>query len=288
MSPAKAGPRWTPARSVRRGALVEDRAESPQHSLLVGPGGRGSAGGQVELAPVDVDVRLQPGQPELRRHTAHDRAERVESLADSGWSPLCEQRLDAAELHEGGRDLPVLRLAGLEPQVGAKRDRDERLELEDRGRSAVVLDDRRGRGVRLAVEREQRRSAPLAGEPIGTDRSSGRGADENLARAGLVLEPDRGGRRGPRDDQLAVARLDQEEVTGPRVDAGGHPEVHLADGAHRLPRALDEPLHLRGRAAGSLGVRVAGEENQERVSPELEGVAPVDGSRSRSGLRRRR
>ena len=120
------------------------------------------------MPAVDVDVRLEPGQPELRRHTAHDRTERVESLADPGRPLLCEQRLDAGELHEGGRDLPVLRLAGLEPQGGAKRDRDERLEISDSGRSVGVVDDRRGRGVRLAVEREQRRSAPLAGEPFGT------------------------------------------------------------------------------------------------------------------------
>ena len=36
---------------------------------------------------------------------------------------------------------------------------------------------------------------------------------------------------------------------------------------------LDEPLHLRGRAAGSLGVRVAGEENQQSVAAKLEDVA---------------
>ena len=62
-------------------------------------------------------------------------------------------------------------------------------------------------------------------------------------------------------------------MTGSRVDPGLHPELDLADGAHRLARVLDEPLHLRGRAAGSLGVRVAREEHQERVAPELEDVA---------------
>ena len=78
---------------------------------------------------------------------------------------------------------------------------------------------------------------------------------------------------GARDHELLVTRLDEEEMTGPRVDAGGHPEPHLADRAHRPARALDEPLHLRGRAAGSLGVRVAGEENQQSVAAKLEDVA---------------
>ena len=54
---------------------------------------------------------------------------------------------------------------------------------------------------------------------------------------------------------------------------GRHPELHLADRAHRLARLLDEPLHLRGRSAGSLGVRVAGEENQQSVAAKLEDVA---------------
>ena len=93
-------------------------------------------------------------------------AERVERLADCRWASLREQRLDAGELHEGGRDLPVLRLAGLEPEVGAKRDGNERLELRGRGRSVGVLDDRRRRGVWLAVEREQGSPAPLACEPL--------------------------------------------------------------------------------------------------------------------------
>ena len=167
----------------------------------------------------------------------------------------------------------MLRLAGLEPQGGAKRDRHERLELHRRARPVGVLDDRRGRGVGLAVEREQGSPAPLAGEPLGPDGSRGRGAHENLARVGLVLEPDRGGRCRPRDHELSVTRLDEEEVTDPRVDARRHPEPHLADRAHRLARALDEPLHLRGRAAGSLGVRVAREENQQSVAAKLEDVA---------------
>ena len=166
----------------------------------------------------------------------------------------------------------MLRLAGLEPEVGAQRDGYERLELELRSRPHRVEDGRRC-GVGLAVECEQGRTAPLAGEPLRPDGRSRCRADEHLAGAGAVLEQDRGGRGRPCDDELPVAPVDEEEVTGARVDPGLHPELDLADGAHRLARVLDEPLHLRRRAAGPLGVRVAREEHEERVAPELEDVA---------------
>ena len=61
------------------------------------------------------------------------------------------------------------------------------------------------------------------------ERGSRRRADENFARAGFVLELDRRRRRRARDDELSMGRLDDEEVTGSRVDAGRHPELHLAD-----------------------------------------------------------
>src|SRR5262245_60236012 len=58
-----------------------------------------------------------------------------------------------------------------------------------------------------------------------------------------------------------------------REDARRHPELNLADRAHCLARALDEPLHLGGGSAGALRMRVAREEDQKRISSELQDVA---------------
>ena len=230
------------------GVGVEDRPEATQHPLLVRPGARRSPGRDVELAAVDVDVRLEPREAELRRHAADGLAEPGERLAQRLGAALREQRLDARELHERGRHLPVLRLAGLETEVGAERGRHEGLELQPGRRGDSRLDDGRRGSVGIVVEREQGSAATLAGEPLRPHRRGRCGADEDLARVRGILEPDRRGRGGPGDDELPVARIDEEEVAGARVDAGRHAELDLADGAHHLPaRALDEPLHLGGR-----------------------------------------
>ena len=54
------------------GVGVQDRPQRPEHPFLVGAGARRCAGGQVELAPVDVDVGLEPCDPELRRQPADE------------------------------------------------------------------------------------------------------------------------------------------------------------------------------------------------------------------------
>jgi hypothetical protein len=192
---------------------VEDRANGPQHPLLVGPRARGRTGGQIELAAVDVDVRLEERDPELRRHPADERAEPGERLVHGSGPALSEQGLDAGELEEAGRDLAVLGLAGFEAQVGAESDGHVRLEVGRRRRWSEVLDDGRGGGVRVGVDREQGRATPLACEPLRAERRGGGWADEDLARSGGVLELDRGRRGGPSDDEFLMARLDEEEVT---------------------------------------------------------------------------
>ena len=100
-------------------------------------------------------------------------------------------------------------------------------------------------------------------------------ADEDLGRAGQVLELDdpRGGGTG--HEQLMVWPLGQEDVDERAVDAGRHPQLDVPGRARRGSDLLDRPLHVRCRSARSSGMSVADEQQEERVASELEDVSAV-------------
>ena len=99
----------------------------------------------------------------------------AEATRSAPWAALREQRVDPGELQESGRHLAMLRLAGFEPEVGAERDGNERLEVWERSLFVGLFGDGWSRGVGLAVEHQQGRPAPLACEPLRADRCGGRG-----------------------------------------------------------------------------------------------------------------
>jgi hypothetical protein len=258
-----------------RRVAVDDHAQRAQHPLFVGAGRRRRAADQVELSAVDVDVGLEPRQPEVarrRRDRARDPAQRA---VDAVRALAVEQVVDAAELDECSRDVPVLRLARLQQQVRAERRRNVELEVALRGRGRCeVGDDIVDAG--LVVDVAQQSSAFARGsEPRRLERFGRPIGDEDLAGVRRRLEANRCRRRRPGHDELAVRALDDEEVAAARVDPRRHPQRDRADGAHRPARLVDQPVHVGRRLAGSPLVAVAREENEQRVPAELEDVAAV-------------
>ena len=158
---------------------------------------------------------------------------------------------------------------------------DGRQERRQVGVLVGLVRERRQLGVHR-VAPEQEGAVPLRrDQPLERRRRACR--DEDLARFGRVLEPER--RRGgrPADDQLAVVAADEEEVAGARDEPGRHPEAHGPDARFAGGGLGDERLHRQRGARGALLVPLAVEEQQQRVAAELEHVAAVAPRRCRSG-----
>ncbi len=107
----------------------EDGSERTQHPLLVGASGRGRPADDVDLAAALVDVRPEPGQAQLLELVAEKLRKRRQVAVDRLGAVGRDLLVDARELEEGGGDLTVLRLAGLEQQVSPQRLGDVQLDL---------------------------------------------------------------------------------------------------------------------------------------------------------------
>jgi hypothetical protein len=101
----------------------------------------------------------------------------------------------------------VLCIVGAEGEMRAQQDRDVVLE-------PFLRLGRRHRLVRVVdrIKLQEPGAVPFLPETFRVEGGSSREAHQHLARGGSALETDRLGRARPRDDQLAVARFDQEEV----------------------------------------------------------------------------
>ena len=106
---------------------ADDRAQCAQHRLLVVPGRRRRAAGEVDLAAVGVDVGLEPREADLRGRVPDDGAQRGQPLEQRVFALRRQHAVAAGPLHEPGGDLAVL---GLDPvhERRAQRLRDEVVE----------------------------------------------------------------------------------------------------------------------------------------------------------------
>src|SRR5207253_3563663 len=94
-----------------------------EHSLLVVARRCGRARDEHDLAAVAVDVRLEEGDLVPIGRVLDDGHALLERVGRDYGPFVSKELLDAAELDEGDRDRPMLRLALLEQQVLADRDR---------------------------------------------------------------------------------------------------------------------------------------------------------------------
>ncbi len=97
--------------------------------------------------------------------------------------------------------------------------------------------------------------------------------EDDLPGIGRLLRVGRLRGRRPEDDELAGGLADEEQQDAPGVDADRHVQVqspHRRGDGGGLPK---RPLHLDHRVAGALGVTFPAEEQQERVTAELQQVA---------------
>ncbi len=261
-----ADPQAEPAR------LRGDLAQREQHPLLVVADHARRAGGERDLAAVRVDVGLQEADLELVAGGPDVRDELVDRVGDRLEALRGEQRVDAVEAQERGRDHAVLGLRLAAGDVCAHLAREELLD-----RRLRRADGELGRAGLAALRGggEQEAGAALGAEPDLGHARGGRGRDRDLARVGPLLHRGHGGRRRAGDDQLAVRRAAGED----QVDLAGvhplrHPQRDLAGrGLQRAERA-QAPAHAEGGAARALDVVGPVEEQQQRVAAELQ-QAPV-------------
>ena len=100
-------------------------------------------------------------------------------------------------------------------------------------------------------------------------------ADEDLTGLRRRLHLHRACRGRPGDEELAVGLADEEELEGPAVQSGVHPEL---DRAGRRPRPSDRakrPAHLERRPRRPRSMVVAVVQQQERVAAELQKPAAL-------------
>ena len=178
-----------------------DVPQRSEHRLLVLTGRRGSAGGEVHLRGVGVDVRLEPRQPVAPAGVGDDACQRVEPTGDLGR--ILVGGVGAGRLDERDGDLAVLRLAARDGQVVAQGTRDVR-------RKVAAAD---GLGWRYRARAVWQRSEQVAvvtgsGEPRRVDPS------RRSRRSGRPRPP----RRGPRGRTRAMrlARPRGARAAGPR------------------------------------------------------------------------
>ena len=247
------------------GREVGDPARGSQNALLVLARRLGRAGDEDHLAAVGVDVGLEEGDAVLVGHPLRARDQLVEHLGHAFGAGVGEQGVDAAEMDERDRGLPVLGLGATVRDHAADR----------RGNAGREIDalERRQRldpAARPGSELQQTTALLGLAENLVGERRRGLVADEDLAGLGARLHRDGARDAGPGQQQLAVRLTDEEEVVGVGVDADVHLQLDRPDRGLRLSELLQRRAHPVGGIAGTGGVVLAREEEQQRVAAELE------------------
>ena len=232
-SPAKTRPRAVPIRSGRLGREVADPPRGAQDALLVLARGLGRAGDEDHLAAVGVDVGLEErdavlvGDP-LR---ARDRARRARAATSLG-AGLREQGVDAAEVHEGDRGLPVLGLGAAVRDLrggtaaGHARARDRAPSSGGSGSSPPAAPGRRLQQAATFLLRRRRAGSGSVAAVSSLTRISPASAPDSISTVRVTP--------GPGQQQLPVRLADEEEVEGVGVDADVHLQRHRPDRGLRL------------------------------------------------------
>ncbi len=201
---------------------LHDHARRPKHPLRIVAGARGCAGGEHDLAAVAVEVGLEERHLVVG-HGVGDGADAVvERLGGRFGALLGEQAVGAGERHERDRDVPVLGLARSLQQVVADRDGEAAYDV----LGPRLADDARDRLGQRRLTAQQPAHVPHRGaEEVRCEQRARRGAERDLPRARLCLDPRHGGDVRSADDELAVQRrvADQEEVERPAVQPDRHP-----------------------------------------------------------------
>jgi hypothetical protein len=258
-----ARPQW------KRRLVVHDRANSPEHPLLVVAAARRCPCGEEDLPAVRGDVRLEERHLVSRALALSDADAFVERVGDRVAPALDQEVICAGEFDEADRDQPVLRLSPLREHVVADLRRQEPRQVE-----LLDVDDRRRRGREVRCARDQHAGRLLGAEVAVVEVARGASADEDLAGIRGALHRDDPGARGTRDHELAMDVAGEKKVERAAVDADGHPERHRFSARADPPDLRDPPLHLDGGAARPRGMVVAAEEQQDGVA------APLDEPRS--------
>ena len=256
----------------QRPRAVGDRAERPQHPLLVVADRARRAGAEHQLAPVDVDVGAQ--QRDLVRvgRLLHVRDELVHGRRRGRRAGARDRGVGAAEAHEGDRDDPVLGRLPAGEHVAAHGDREA--EREPRG---VDLGHGRLRARVLAAGRRAQQP-PRPGRRAERALRQRRGdvaADHDVTRARDALHPQRAGHRGAGEHGLPVRAAGQEEQHVSGFDPDRHAQRHADAGRGDRAGGPQRAAHPYCGAAGALAVPVALEEHEQRVAAELQQPAAV-------------
>ena len=264
-----------------RAAAVGDRAQREQHPLLLVADRARSPRHEHELPAVGLAVGAEQGDLVRLAGELGDGQQRVERGAGLVGRAL-DERIDAGVADERDGDEPVLGRAAAAQHVTAHRDRDP--VRDRRPRRQRRLGGREVRPARRGLE-QQARPARRADHPRRERRGERRGEDDLARRRGL-LHPQRRGDGGAGDDRLAVRAAGQAERERAAVHAHRHPQRGPRARRDDRARGAQRAAHPDGRAQRALGVRVALEEQQQRVAAELQQAAAVRvGDREQRGER---
>ena len=251
---------------------VDDRAQRQQHALLVVAGDDRRAGGEDQLAAVDVAVRREQ-RDALRLGRGLDHADQAMQRLGGGCGPLLlDHRVRALDPDERDRDRPVLGRAAASEHVRANG-----------GRQAArqrVVRNRRPRDQRdfLLARRlplQQHAGAFGGAEAPGRQQRGGLGADQDLAGLGHVLHRNDAAPRRSGRQQFVMRGAHHEEVEAARVHALRHPQRDL--GARHVDPAdvAQHAPHQHRGAARPRDVAFVLEPQQQRVAAELEQAGAV-------------
>ena len=200
---------------------------------------------------------------------------------------LAQQPIDAGELHEADRDVPVLALQPASENVLAQVPAEGHADI-DAG-EVERLPARRPR-LHLGCPAQEPSALQRGGRappPGGGQRRGGAVADDDLPRPGHLLHLRECGHGGTGDDQVAMVVVpEEEEIADAAVDADRHPQTQRAAARAQAPRRTHDPLHLIRGAASPRRVLGTLEEQQRRVATPLDQPGAVFVGGREQGLER--
>ena len=247
-------------------ALHGDRvAQDEQDPLLVALAEPGRTRDEEDLAAVGVDIggeerhaMSDAGALRGGHHCFHRGGDGVRSL-------VLEQLVGATHLDEGQACDPVLAVLAAAAEVLAQH-------CGDAEPGDLVRDRARARDCDERCTAQDDRAVVRHPRPARVELGGGHRADEDLATLREVLQTHGGGDDRPDGEQLAVAVPDEQQVDVAGLEADRHREPHPATtGAEPAERSQRSEQAL-GAAGGPAGVALAGEEEEQRVAPELHQV----------------
>ena len=267
-------PVFTPIAHRDHAVLLHDRAQRPEHPLLVVAGARRRPGCQERLDARLSDIGLVERHLELEGGFLDLADPLVEADGERLGADLREQLVRIHHVDERGGDRPMLGLALLEEDVAAGRDRNARGDVDP----ADVAHVRRPAPAHFRRSGQEDRRVLRRTHAVRREHRGDQGRDPDLAGIRDRLHRQRLGHGRPRDEQLAMDAAGHEEVERSRADPDRHSKDERAAGQVEAPDPVDRPLHLPCSAARAKLVLGTVKEEKERVAAPLqEACTPVVG-----------